>query len=143
MSDFLLFDWYVILESFLLIALGLGMLGARFYFNDFMNSEKVYSFWQVLFVMIFTVFLSEFLIILSGYFFIAENLIDAQIEVNTLKYRILFPHIFFYSSLCYFLYWVFKIFQQKQEYFISIKKQYDEMHEYISKIEQEKKDLEN
>lgn len=120
-------------EAYILILLALGLLGARFYFSSFMRQDEKYKFSHILFLMLFTVFSAELILVFIGLYFYSEPFAYIQLDANEISYWILLPHFVFFSAFCYFLYWLFKLFQNKQNYYLQFKEDYEKS---ILKIEE-------
>ena len=99
-------------EGHVLIILSLGLLGIRYFFHDYKNHKEKYNFLHIFLLMLFTIFALELLVVMIG-FFLYYDIVD--IELLSKKHLILYiyiPRLIFYSVLCYFLYWILKLFQK-------------------------------
>lgn len=122
-------ETFLIVDCFLLITLTLGLLGFRFFFNDFMSHEKPYKNVHIIWLMIFSVFTAEVLLVLYVFNFLSDSFQLVPIDPLYTKYMIVFPRIIFFGVLSYFIYWIFKMFQSRHAYFIEFKKFYEQFED--------------
>ena len=119
-------DLFLIVDCFFLLVLSLGILGLRFFFSDFMSTDKPYANSHIVWLMIFTLFTAEVLLVLYTYNFFSDSFQLVPIDPLYSKYMIVFPRIIFFATLCYFIYWIFKMFQSRHAYFIEFKRFYEQ-----------------
>lgn len=110
------FETITKVEGHVLILISFGLLGIRFFFHDYDSHIKTYHFSHIFILMIFTIFALELLIVMIG-FFLYHGIIDFPILSETqMKYYVYYPRFIFYISLCYFVYWILKLFQKRNSH---------------------------
>lgn len=121
------FDYVVRIEGWSLILLSTGLLGIRFYFSDFLKNNEKYRQSHIVFLMCFSVFIAEILMILYGFYIFVYH--DAAGFVELLPDYVLYfmavPKIIFYATLCYFIFWVLKMIQGTQSYVAEMREHYE------------------
>ena len=99
------------IEGHVLIMISLGLIGIRYFFHDQKIHSTKYSFIHILFLMVFSIFAIEFIIVMIAFYFYNDLIDVAVLSPTFITNYIFIPKLIFYSSLCYFIYWVLKYFQ--------------------------------